>query len=232
MRTRVVVVDDDELSRRGIAEWLKDRAEIELVGAISHDEAKALDSEWDSIDVAIVDAADDTRDYDQFPGVRVVDLIRQRRSAAETTVIVITERFFDDAIRRRMREAKADFFFHRSELKLGSALQDAVLHPERARAGVPDVQDPEGLFLHGVVESTRVNKGVDFARDSGLQGALAKRGATRSRVWTRIRREFNDRARLSRVNADGTLPERDLEAPSLPQIKRFLDWATRVKDGR
>ncbi|MEN3313877.1 MAG: Response regulator receiver domain [Acidimicrobiaceae bacterium] len=228
MRRRVVIVDDDEISRRGMAEVLADRPEIEVVGTLTHGEAVQYGEGWDDVDVAVVDAADDTEAGDQFPGVAVVEQIRRRRSREQCAVIVITGHFFDDAVRRRMREACADLFYHRSELRLGSSLQEAVLHPDRMCHEVPSAHDHEAVFRLGLTSSSRVNDAVAYASEHGLNQALSERSG-RSRVWARQRKAFNDRARLSPTNADGRPPERAQREPSLPQIERFLRWATRVK---
>jgi CheY-like chemotaxis protein len=230
MPKRVVVVDDDDISRRGLAELLADRPELEVAGSMVHDDALEWDVEWDSIDIAIVDAADSRRFDDHFPGVGVVDHIRRRRSREQTMVIVLTGHFFDDAVRRRMREAEADFFYHRSELQEATDLYRAILDPDQARSGVPDSTDPEAQFRLGVVSGTRINEAVGFSRSTGLDEALVNRGGTRSRSWSRLRTSFNDVAHLNPVNADGTPPERHQRDPSLTQIERFLNWATRAKD--
>jgi CheY-like chemotaxis protein len=229
MRKRVVVVDDDDISRRGLAELLADRPELEVAGSFVHDDALEWESEWDSIDIAIVDAADSRRDDDHFPGVGVVDHIRRRRSREQTMIIVLTGHFFDDAVRRRMREAQADFFYHRSELQEAGDLYQAILHPEEARSGVPEGTDPEAQFRIGVVPSTRINDAVRYSRSTGLEDKLMRREGDRSRSWSRLRTSFNDVAHLNPVNADGTPPERHQREPSLTQIERFLNWATRVK---
>ena len=230
MRKRVVVVDDDDISRRGLTELLADRPELEVAGSLVHDEALEWDSEWDTIDIAIVDAADSRRDDDHFPGVGVVDHIRRRRSRDQTMVIVLTGHFFDDAVRRRMREAQADFFYHRSELQESADLYEAILHPEQPRSGVPGGTDPEARFRLGVVSGTHVNDAIRFSRSTGLEAKLTGRQGDRSRSWSRLRTSFNDVAHLNPVNADGTPPERIQHDPSLTQIERFLNWATRVKD--
>jgi CheY-like chemotaxis protein len=230
VRKRLVVVDDDDISRRGLAELLADRPELEVVGSLVHDGALEWDAEWDSIDIAIVDAADSRRFDDHFPGVGVVDHIRRRRSREQTMVIVITGHFFDDAVRRRMREAEADFFYHRSELQEAKDLYRAILDPESARAGVPEGMDPEAEFRLGVVATTRINDAVLFSHSTGLQESLRNREGDRSRSWARLRTSFNDIAHLYPVNADGTPPEREQHDPSLSQIERLLRWATRVKD--
>lgn len=229
MRQRVVVVDDDDISRRGLAELLDDRPELDVAGSLVHEEALEWDDEWDAVDIAIVDAADSRRADDHFPGVGVVDHIRRRRSSEQTLVIVLTGHFFDDAVRRRMREAQADFFYHRSELQASADLYRAILHPEQARSGVPDGTDPEAQFRLGIVEGTRINDAVSFARSTGLRDKLTGRQGDRSRSWARLRTSFNDVAHLNPVNADGTPPERQQRDPSLTQIERVLEWATRAK---
>ena len=222
---RVVVVDDDDVSRRGLASILTDHPDIEVVDTLTHDTAAVRDG-WDDVDVAIIDAADERRAEDHFPGVAVVEAIRRQEASRKILVIVITGHFFDDAVRRRMREANADFFYHRSEIQTASALYDAVLHPERFRKGVPGPEDPEATFRHGVIDSTRVNEAVEFLQREGDGPAEA---SSRSRRWLAYRRSFNDAARLNPVNADGTIPDREQRDPSLPQIQRFREWATRSK---
>jgi hypothetical protein len=72
--------------------------------------------------VVVVDAADERREDDQFPGVGVIEQIRKTPSSTETTILVLTGHYFHPALRRRMREAQADFFYHRSELQSAAAL--------------------------------------------------------------------------------------------------------------
>jgi hypothetical protein len=75
--------------------------------------------------------------------VAVVEHARRLVPGRRLTVIVVTGHFFDDAVRRRMREARADFFYHRSEMAEAGALRAAVLRPDRARRAVPAPRDPE-----------------------------------------------------------------------------------------
>jgi hypothetical protein len=73
-----------------------------------------------------------------------------------------------------------------------------------------------------------VNEAVARAIEGGL-GHAAPGPSGRSRALLRARSEFNKAARLIPVNADGTEPDRNQRDPSMPQITRFLDWATRAK---
>ena len=228
MRRRVVVVDDDAISRRGLAELLADHPAIEVLAALNHDEATRWTAEWDEADIAVVDAADDRARVDQFPGVAVVEAIRRQRSSDQTTVVVVTAQFFDAAVRRRMREAQADYFYHRSEVADAEALVAAVLQPAPSHFGVPAEPDPEVLHRLGVTRSTRVNRAVHFAFGQDVPPGLPG-GRQSRRSSARMRAAFNTVARLQVVNEDGTVPDRPQDHPSLQQIDRFVRWATKIK---
>ena len=221
---RVAVVDDDDVNRRGIANLLSDHPCIELVVSLDHAQALARPDLLDDIDVLLVDAADERVGGDHFIGVTVVEQVRRRRPRPQTAIVVVTGHFFDDAVRRRMREARADFFYHRSELGDVQTLYDVVLRPG-AHRDVPEPDHLEAMFSLGVTEHTRVNRAVEHARRLGLD---ADDGRTR-RAWQAARREFNRHARLHPVTLDGRPPDRRQDAPSRSQIARFLLWAARVK---
>jgi CheY-like chemotaxis protein len=227
----VVLVDDDDVNRRGMAALLAECGRIQVLAALSHVQAMAWDHPWTRVDIALVDVADERAEEDHFPGVAVIEQIDRRRSRSRTTIVVITGHFFDDAVRRRVREAGADLFFHRSELADVRALYGLVLSPDTHRV-VPGPLDPEAQFEHGVTDVARVNRAVTWAVDHGLEALLAERLRPRSRSWLRLRREFNREARLHPVTIDGRCPDRVEQLPSLPQIARFLAWATRVKTTR
>jgi hypothetical protein len=184
--------------------------------------------QWNDIDVAVIEAADEQRPDDQFPGVAVVEHIRRIRNPQQTAIVIITQHYFNDALRRRLREAAADSVHPRQRLANACTLRSVVLPTPATPRGVPPVRDLEALFCHGVTESTRVNRAVAFALQHDLQTQLAHRTQPRSRYWLRLRREFNHHARLNPVTTDGLPPDRDQNLPSLPQIARFLTWATRV----
>lgn len=160
---RVVIVDDDDISRRGMASVLADAYQLEVVAALSHEGVLHGSVRWDAVDVVLVDAVDERCVDDHFPGVRVVDRIRQYRLAASPTVIVVTDHYYDDGLRRRMREARPDYFHNRACLQDGEALRQLVQQPERYSAPVPACVELEALFRHGVTDRTRVNRAVAFA---------------------------------------------------------------------
>jgi DNA-binding NarL/FixJ family response regulator len=146
-QTRVVVVDDDDINRRGMANLLAEDTAIDIVASLTHAEALDRPSPWDEIDVVLADAADERNRADHFPGVAVVEEVR-RHDRGGQTVVVITGHFFDDAVRRRMREAKADFYYHRTVVCDARSLRDAVFRPD-AQRWVPGPVDPETLFSQG-----------------------------------------------------------------------------------
>lgn len=224
-----VVVDDDDVSRRGMVSLLGEHGQVASVTPLSHNQALCWPGDWNSVDVVVVDASDEQCGFDQFPGVGVVERVRSHTALGQTTVIVMTEQFLHDGLRRRMREARADFFYPRSELGNTDILYAAVLRPTTARRGIPPTQDPEAEFRLGVTVATRVNRAVTYAVESGLSLDLARRREPRSRRWIRLRAEFNSHARLTPVTIDGRRPDRTQELPSLPQMARFLTWATKVK---
>lgn len=226
---RVAVVDDDDVTRTGTVALLARHPGIEVVAEMTHIDAVAR-PDWDGVDVAVVDASDRRRETDQFPGVGVVQAIRHRRDPTQTMILVLTGIMFDDAVRRRMREAGADYYVHRSAVMDAAQLCDAVMAP--AGSGlVPEPCDAEALHRMGVTAVTDVNEAVRAATEEGLLGgdtALARRGRSRSQRRAR----FAERANLEARNADGRIPDREQETPGLPQIDRFLRWATRIRDGQ
>lgn len=227
---RVGVVDDDDVNRHGMTGLLAAEPDLTVSVSLTHDAALAEDECWSELDVVLVDAADRRREDDQFPGVQVVRHIRRHRPPGTLIIVVVTGHYFDDAVRRRMREARADYFYHRGDMADADVLRDAVLRAEQARHAVPEPVDPEALIRLGVTSSTRVNQAVAHALGHELERELAERRDPRSRRWQRLRALFNREARLTPMTSDGRLPDRRQDLPSLPQIKRFLDWATKVKD--
>src|SRR3954451_2522323 len=129
-RRRVVIVDNDAITRAGTRAVLEQNDEIELVAVVDHDTAMAFGAGWDRGDVAIVDAAAARRPaVDQFPGVAVVRSIRARRASPDLTVVVLTGQSLHPGLRRRMWEAGADFFYGRDEGMTEDELIQVVLRP-------------------------------------------------------------------------------------------------------
>lgn len=232
---RVAVVDDNEITRVGAATLLSTDQGIDLVASLDHAEAAAWGEEWDGVDVVVVDAADDRRESDQFPGVAIVERFRARRPIGDGVAVVLTGHYLDDAVRMRMREAGADFFYSRTEALDRDALLGVVLRPDEARR-VPPPADTETLDALGVTGETRVNaflNAVDAAgaSDALSAGASMKQGPApaRSRWWLRLRRDISSAGRLRAVNREGGTPRRSQGDPSVSQLRRVYEWATRPK---
>lgn len=229
---RVVVVDNDDVNRGGLTVVLGASPHITVVAAVTHQEAMDRETLWHDADVVIIDPADYRQEGDQFPGVAAVRQIRAIRSSGDLIIIVITGHYFNDALRRRMREAQADYYYHRADVADAARLREIVLCAGRARGArgnLPAPADPEALIKLGVTDSTRVNRAVKYALEIGLERELRERKEPRSRRWLRLRHGFNAEARLTPMTSDGRLPDRRQDVPSLPQITRFLQWAMKIK---
>lgn len=206
-----------------------------MVAAVGHDEARAWGRRWAAVDVVLVDAADERRAGDQFPGVAVVRAVRAATPENGPLVMVVTGHYLHDGLRHRMAEAGADFFFLRAELWSPAALLDVVLHPERHRRGVPPVVDPgaaqvlglgPGADLEGLVGWIDGQDGLGDEIDPGA--GRGRRVDPRSRRWLRVRRGAADAGRIRPVNLTTGGPPRDSDVPSVRQLGRLWAWAARV----
>jgi CheY-like chemotaxis protein len=225
------VVDDDDVNRAGLCVVLDASPDITVVAALKNREALAERTLWSDVDIVIIDPADHRREGDQFPGVAVVREIRTTRQPGELIIIVITGHYFDDALRRRMREARADYFHHRADAADAGRFRELVVNANRTHGNLPAPTDPEALIKLGVTNFTRVNRAVKYALEMELESELRRREEPRSRRWLHFRHRFNAEARLTPMTSDGRLPDRRQDVPSLPQIARFLQWAMKIKSG-
>lgn len=233
------MVDDNELTRGAFAAALMACPEIELVAAVDHNTALDWDANrWGEMDVAMVDAADETRDGNQFPGVNVVKRIRRTGSTiARPFVIVVTGHFFNDGLRHLMAHAGADLFFERSQLRQPHQLVDTVLRPEIYQHGVPKVSDRGQMRRLGITERTRVDELVAYVDDHGLSvafvGAGSKRDKPRSRTWLHHRQAMSEVSKLETRNlTTGLSPSGNQTCPSLHQLRAIYRWATRIRNSR
>jgi CheY-like chemotaxis protein len=229
----VVVVDDNQLTMPGFVDALRSSPEVELVAGFDHGDALAWTGEWAEVDVVIVDAADEARAGDQFPGVAVVRRIRERAGRERPLVVVVTGHYLHDGLRHRMAAAGADFYFLRSDLRSADFLVDVVLHPERHRRGVPPVADPAAAQVLGVAPSSDVESFVGWVEGEELGPALGgdggPRAEPRSRRWARLRRDAAGAGRIEPRNlTTGDVPLGQA-TPSIRQLARLWRWAARVR---
>jgi hypothetical protein len=229
----VVVVDDNRLTLPGFEAALASSPHVEMVAGFDHRAALVWPGSWEEIDVLIVDAADESRSGDQFPGVAVVRRAREGGAGGRPTIIVVTGHYLHDGLRHRMAEAGADFYFLRSDLRSAEALVDVVLHPERHRRGVPEVGDPDTRRVLGVDPSSDVESFVHWVDGQRLGPALASGNASRSdprsRRWARVRHEAAAAGHIEPRNlTTGGLPLGQ-QSPSIRQLARLWEWAARIR---
>lgn len=229
---RVVLVDDNSFTLAGYADALRSHPAITLVAAIDHRTALDESMEWVGIDVVLLDAADESRAGDQFPGVRVVRHIRSVEDPTRSTIIVVTGHFFDDGLRRRMAEADADFFFLRPEIRSSDKLFDIVLNSDCYRRGVPPVVDEDSQALLGIDRHSRLDAFIDYVERHDLEGVLdgPEMGTPSRRSLLRHRSGLSRVSRIHPINiSTGFPPGQDQTSPSLRQLRKIWAWAARSK---
>lgn len=225
MAASIVVIDADEIARTGFQVLLERHTCTGEIVALGHDQALAR-TDWDQVHVVVIDPVDIRRPGDQVPGAAVVEHIRSCSRPDRPRIVVISSHQPDDVVRLRLREAGADAYFHRSQVREADRLFDAVFHPVDDEQ-IPPPVDTEALHRLGINARSRINAGVRAAIEERLvpeAGWVGPRG--RDRFARRAR--FNQQALLQPVSADGLVPERPQEVPSLAQVQRFVLWATRV----
>ena len=232
---RVVVVDDNQLTLPGFVQALQGSPAVELVAGLDHDQALAWEGDWSSVDAVVVDAADEGRAGDQFPGVAVVRRVRAMADGrgAGPLIVVVTGHYLHDGLRHRMAAAGADFYFLRADLRFTEALLDVVLHPESHRRGVPDVVDPNARRSLGVRPRSDVESFVALVDGEGLGTSLSgdhwSRDQPRSRRWNRFRRQAADAGAIAPTNLTTGDTPLGHDTPSIRQLARLWQWAARVR---
>ena len=227
------MVDDNQLTLPGFLHALHQSSEVELVAGLDHDQALTWDGDWADVDALIVDAADEGRAGDQFPGVAVVRRVRAAVVEGGPLIVVVTGHYLHDGLRHRMAAAGADFYFPRADLRSPEALLDVVLHPGRHRRGVPDVIEPGARRVLGVAADSDVESFLELVAADGLDDALSAdrtaREQPRSRRWARFRREASEAGRIEARNLTTGDSPLGHETPSIRQLARLWRWAARVR---
>lgn len=221
----VAVVGADDIVRAGAAALLAEEDGVAEVVPMSPIEAHRF-PRWDGIDTVLIDAVDPGRPFDQVVGVEIIERIRAVAVSAPPRTVAISDDASWRPVRRRMAEAGADLVTTRRSIGDRAVLRTVVLHDhddENLWRSHPD----EVEHRLGITQWSRVNLGVAAAVAEQLvpeAGWIGPRG--RERLARRQR--FNEAARLQPMGADGRLPDREQDVPSLLQIQRFVTWATQV----
>lgn len=211
---RVVVVDDDPWRRAGMLNGLSRVSELEVIAALSHDEAEAWGSQWQVVNGVVVDAHDPDKP-DRYPGVAVVQRVREWRSKAETRILVVSHLMTNDALRLRMKEAGADFYYEWHDVRDSALLAAAILNPDERHAPEPHDRRrlaQEGLSWYSSHPAKILSHGSRFASASGL--------SRRQRIS--IRQKIG---REGGVRQPAFTPAaQDLSAPTWTFLGRLVEW--------
>jgi CheY-like chemotaxis protein len=239
---RVVVIDDNEITRNGLAACLAGHDDIELLAVTDHHGADQWAQRWHQTDVVIVDAGDETNHQDHFPGVGVVNAIRNPNNPTRPLVIVVTGHYLHDGLRHRMRHAGADFFCNREDLRSDGALLALVRHPDLARRGVPEPSpsEAETAFNLGITSAASdVTAFINLVTQHNLSDALDppdsrvhNRGLRSRRAWTPFRHQAKTIGGIRTVTKHGDPPLRSQDLPSVSQLRRLYQWAARIDPPR
>lgn len=222
----MVVVDDNQLTLPGFLQALEGSPDVQLVAGLSHDQALAWAGDWSEVDALVVDAADESRTGDQFPGVAVVRRVRAAVAGDGPLIVVVTGHYLHDGLRHRMAAAGADFYFLRADLRSPGALLDVVLHPDRHRRGVPEVADAGTRQVLGVGPGSDVEAFVERVEQEGLHGT---RDQPRSRRWARVRRDAAAAGGIEARNVTTGDAPRGQSTPSIRQLGALWQWAARIR---
>lgn len=229
LQARIVVVDDNRLTLPGFVDAIERSPDLELVAAFDHQGALDWAGDWASVDAVVVDAADEDRPGDQFPGVAVVRHVRSAAGHRQPLIVVVTGHFLHDGLRHRMKAAGADFYYLRSDLRSPEDLAEVVLHPERHRRGVPAPADPAAARALGA-DGAEVESFVRWVEGEGLGPALeGSRPDPRSRRWGRLRREGAAAGGIEPRNLTTGDAPRGQGTPSIRQLAALWQWAARIR---
>jgi CheY-like chemotaxis protein len=147
-RTRVVLVDDDHWVRQGRAAAFVDDEKIEVVATASTLEARWWRTEWQGVDVVVIDPMSGPDVFDRFRGVSVVEHLREvAGSSRRPRVVAVTAAASNAYLRLRLAGAGADHVYHRREAADPTTFARVVANPDEAhRLGrAEDLERPPGL---------------------------------------------------------------------------------------
>ncbi len=226
MPATVAIVDDNLWVRHGRAAALGEHGGFDVV-ELEHRRATELGAGWAAVDVALVDAHDDSEPFDRFPGVGVVEAIRA--AGRPTTAVVVVSRLVDNPyLRLRLAEAGADYCYHHDEVSDPEALVAVATAPS------PDHRvvwpDRAALAALGLGAAARPNATLHYLAAEGLEGAFEVGVPQKSlelsrRTIMRVRREVGRLTGLRAPLGSG----RGLDAPDWRTVVDFVNRARGVE---
>lgn len=173
--TSVAVIDDDLITRSGIAALLAGRADVgvDATGTLVEAETWTVDR-WAGIDWAIIDIHDHGREVsetgtDIFTGIGVIRSVRKVEPRVRTIAITPTVR--NPLLAARLADSGVDHVFERWEFAEQVDLIDALQRPCPSTA---PARHPEYVLrAEGLLPRARPNQAMDLFRASPLYGRLS-----------------------------------------------------------
>ena len=167
---KIVIVDDDEWKREGMATRLDATEEVVVVASVDHDEAALWPRErWRDIWAVVVDVYDDRAageiGTDLYSGINVVERVRD----LPVHSLAVTPHCAHPLVRLRLQQAKPDYCYHRFQLASLDELREAVRYPDREHR-LPDL-DPVDVKRLGA-RNLKTNDLVRTFVASPLHGKL------------------------------------------------------------
>ncbi|MEQ1785443.1 MAG: hypothetical protein ABL966_00195 [Acidimicrobiales bacterium] len=224
---RVVLVEDDEWSRRGLRDGLADLDSFDPIFALSHAEATASGPEWHRAELTLVGAEGGSDRFDRFTGVRVVQEIRAHCTRRENVVVVLAGGAPNPLLHLRAAEAGADHVIRREDVPDLAHLEAALLRPGDGIRFDPEVR--AYLKHFGLSPSSRLNAGLAYVEAAGLAGTMGQLGPRDAQSITR-RRAISTREAFTRIvgvqavdSGSGAITQRLL--PSWKQVTTVIAMA-------
>jgi DNA-binding NarL/FixJ family response regulator len=207
---KVVIVDDDEFKRAGMAHKLASHPEIEVVDTVDQDTAAAQPlSAWEPIDAVLVDVCDDLAlgevGTDVYSGINVVERVYPIRNLR---CIAITPVCPNPLVQLRLQHAHPDYSYHRFQLNRLDTLLEAVRFPDKSHR-LPELTPQQAKRLGG--SNFTPNKMVRAFVASPLHGHLQATWGHKEFKGVGIERGAIDayctQAELAGYNHIDTLPQ-------------------------
>lgn len=167
---RVVVIDDNEYERCGLAQRLDEQDEIAVVRQLSQDEAATKPDDWfGEFDVALVEVVDEFArgeiGTDLYSGITALG--RLRPLAVRT--IALAPSHMHPLVEQRLFEVGTNFMYRRHEVMDPEFLAAKLAHPDDDHA-VHQV-DRHTLDVYGARQA-EIQEAVDAYERSAFNGHL------------------------------------------------------------